>query len=71
MQCDPCIRMSLLSLLSWVHSLELEVDLENSLDWIEGVSGRALIHGLQSFPKKADGIYLTTSDKGIAVGYRH
>ena len=34
--------------------------LGNSLDWGEGESACTVIHGIQSFQKKADGLYLKT-----------
>ena len=47
-----------LLLLLCVHSLGLGVDLGNSLDRREGESTRALIHGSESFQKKADSLYI-------------
>ena len=48
--------------LSCVHLLGFGLDLGNSLDQ-RGESARALIHWSQSFPKKADGLYLKTRHK--------
>ena len=57
--CDPCMSVHALLLLSCVHSLELGLDLENSLDRWEGERALAFIHGSQRFWKKVDGLYLT------------
>ena len=53
------MSMRTLSLLSYMHSLGLGLDLGKSLDR-RGENARALIHDSQSFRKKSDGIYLTT-----------
>ena len=58
---NSCMSVHTLLLLSWVHSLGLGLDLENSLDRREGESACALIHDLQSFHKKSDSSYLTTT----------
>ena len=62
--CDSCMSVHALSFPhGCTHlSLGLRLDLGNSLDRCEGESARAVIHGIQSFQKKDDGLYLTTPE---------
>ena len=55
---DSCMSVHALSLVSCMHSLELGLDLRNSLDRLEGESACTFIHAPQSLKKKSGRLIL-------------